>query len=149
MIWFVILNLIISCRSIRNVNFASVHSLWSYMKDLISLNINNLYILHCNDPLEPQWWLMWFNGIGRWKNFAFLLETILVPTHWALIVLIKNRNMSHIDLLSFAHCLYMNGILGVHPCARVKSSLHLIWNVVWHLYRRRIARDTILFIGRT
>ena len=41
-------------RSIRNMNFASIHLLLSYMKDLISININNLYILRCNDPLVPK-----------------------------------------------------------------------------------------------
>ena len=136
----------ISCQSIRNVNFVSIHSLWSYMKGLIWLNINNLYILHCNNPLVPKWWSVWFNSIGRWRNLILLLETILVPTHWASIVLIKNPNMPCIDLLSPARYLYMDGILEVHPCSCVKSSLHLILNVVWHLCRRIIVRHIILFI---
>ena len=137
------------CRSIRNVNFASMHSLWNYMKDLISLNINNLYILHCKDHLIPKWGSMSFNGISRWRNPVLLLETILVSTHWTSIVLIKNSNTSYINILSPAHCLYMDGIFEVHSCACVKSSLHLIWNLVWLLHRRRIAWHTILFIGWT
>ena len=115
-----ILDVIISCQFIRNVNFVIVHSLWSFMKDLISLNINNLYILHCNDLLVPKWGLMWFNGIGKWKNPILLLETILVSTHWASIILIKNYNMPCIYLLSPAHCLYMDKILKVDPCVYVK-----------------------------
>ena len=39
----------------KKMNFVSVHSLLSYMKNLISLNINNLYILYSNDPLVPKW----------------------------------------------------------------------------------------------
>ena len=119
------------------------------MKYLISLNINNLYILHYNEPLVPKWWPMWFNGIDRWRNPILLLETILVPSQRALIVLIKNLKMRCIDLLSPVHCLHMDGILWVHPCACVKSSLHLTWNVlwvVWHLCRRTMTRHTILFI---
>ena len=108
-----------------------------------------MYILHCNDLLAPKWWLMWFNGIGRWRIFVLLLEIILVSTHWTSIVLIKNSNMSFIDLLSPAHYLYMDGILEVHSYTRVKSSLHLIWNLVWHLRRRRIVWHTILFISWT
>ena len=119
------------------------------MKDLILLNINNLYILHYNDPLIPKWWLVWFNGIGRWRNPILLLETILVPTYWVLIVMIKNLNMSCIDLLSLAHCLYMDKRLEVHPRAWFKSSLHLIWNMVWYLCRKRITRHTIVFISWT
>ena len=67
-----------------------------------------------------------------------LLKTIVVPSQWASIVFIKNPKMSYIDLLSPTHCLYMDGILRVHPCACVKSSLHQIWNViwvVWHLWK--------------
>ena len=100
MIWFAILDVIISCRSIRNVNFVIVHSLWSYMKYFISLIINNLYILHCNDPLVPKWGSMWFNEIGKQRNRVLLLETILVPTQWVSIILIKNFNMPCIYLES-------------------------------------------------
>ena len=149
MIWFAILDVIISCRSIRNVNFVIVHSLWGYMKYFISLNINSLYILYYNDPLVPKWGLMWFNGIGTWRNPILLLETILVPTQWALIILVKNSNMSCIYLLSLAHCLYMYRMLKVHPCVHVKSSFHLIWNLVWHLCKRVVTRHTILLIGWT
>ena len=93
------------------------------MKDLISLNINNLYILHCNDPLIPKWGSMWFNRISRWRNPILLLETILVPTHWASIILIKNSNMSCIYLLSPTHCLYMVRILKIDPCVHVKYEM--------------------------
>ena len=54
MIQFVILNLIISNGLIRNMNFVSVHSLLNYIKDLISLNLNNLYVLHYNDILVSK-----------------------------------------------------------------------------------------------
>ena len=131
------------------MNFVIVHSLWSFIKDLISLNINNLYILHCNDPLVPKWGSMWFNGISRWKNPVLLLETILVPTHWALIISVKNSNMPCIYLLSPAHCLYMDRILEIDPCVHVKSSLHLIWNLVRRLCSWGVARHTILFISWT
>ena len=76
-----------------------------------------------------------------------LLETILVPTHWASIILVKNSNMPCIYLLSPAHYLYMDTILEVYPCVHVKSSLHLIWNLVWHLCSMGEARHTILFIS--
>ena len=131
----------------KKCEFVRIHSLWSYIKYLISLNINNLSILHCNDPLVPKWWSMWLRGIGRWRNLVLLLETVLIPTLWASIVLIKNLNMSYIDLLSLANYLYMDGIHGVHTCACIKSSLHLIWNLVWHLCRRRIDWHTILFVS--
>ena len=35
------------------------------------------------------------------------------------------------------------------PCAHLKTSLHLIWNVIWHLYKRMIVKHTILFISGT
>ena len=133
----------------KNVNFVIVHSLWGYMKYFISLNINSLYILYYNDSLVPKWGLMWFNGIGTWRNPILLLETILVPTQWALIILVKNSNMPCIYLLSLAHCLYIYRMLKVHPCVHVKSSFHLIWNMVWHLCKRVVTRHTILFIGWT
>ena len=144
-----ILDVIISCRSIRNVNFVIMHSLWSYIKYFILSNINNLYILHCNDPLVPKWGSMWFNGISRWKNPVLLLETILVPTHWALIISVKNSNMPCIYLLSHVHYFYMDRILEIDPCVHVKFSLHLIWNLVWHMCSRGVARHTILFIDWT
>ena len=118
-------------------------------KKLHFLNINNLYTLHCNVPLVPKWGSMWFNGIGRWRNPVLLLEIILVPTQWASIILVKNSNMPCIYLLSPIHYLYMDRILKVHPCVNVKSSFHLIWNLVWHLYGRRVTYHTILFIGWT
>ena len=80
MIQFVILNLIISNGLIRNINFVSVHSLLNYIKDLISLNLNNLYVLHYNDILVSKWWSMLFNGVVRGK-IHILLEAILIPTH--------------------------------------------------------------------
>ena len=144
-----ILDVIISCQSIRNVNFVIVHSLWSYIKYFISLNIYNLYTLHCNVPLVPKWGSIWFNGIGRWRNPVLLLETILVPTQWASIILVKNYNMPCIYLLSPTHYLYMDTILKVHACVNVKSSFHVIWNLVWHSYGRGVTRHTILFIGWT
>ena len=55
MIQFVILNLIILRWSIKNMNFGSVHSLLSYIKGLILLNINISYILHYNDCLVLKW----------------------------------------------------------------------------------------------
>ena len=116
------------------------------MKDLISLNINNLYILHFNDPLVPKWGSMWLNGIGRWRNLILLLETILVPTQWASIIFVINSNMPCVYLLNPAYCLYIDRILKVHPCVNVKSSFHLIWNLVWHLSERGITRHTILFM---
>ena len=119
------------------------------MKDLISLNINNLYILHCNYPLIPKRGPMWLNEIGRWRNPILLLETILGPTHWVSIILVKNFNMPHIYLLSPAHYLYIDRILEVHPCVHVKSSLHLVWNLVWQLCRMGVAQHTILSIGWT
>ena len=118
-------------------------------KIFISLNINNLYTLHCNVILIPKWGSMWFNGIGRWKNLILLLEAILVPTQWASIILVKNSNMLCIYLLNPAHYLYMDRTLKVHPCVNVKSSFHLIWNLVWHLYGRRVTYHTILFIDWT
>ena len=148
MIWFAILDLIISYHLIRNVTFVIVHS-WSYMKDLISININNLYILYYIDPLVSKWGSMWFNGIGRWRNPILLLKIILVPTHWVSIILVKNSNMLCIYLLSQAHLLYMEKILEVCPCVHVKFSLHLIWNLVWHSCKRKVVQDTILFINWT
>ena len=142
-----ILDVIISCRCIRNVNFVIIHSLWSHIKYFISLNINNFYTLYFNVPLVPKWGSMWFNGIGRWRNPVLLLETILVPTQWALIILVKNSNMPCIYLLSPAHCLYIDKILKVHPCVNVKSSFHPIWNLVWHLCEMGAAWHTILFIS--
>ena len=116
---------------------------------MILLYINNLCILHCSDPLVPKWWPIWCNEIDKWRNLILLFETILVPSQWVSILLIKNLKMSCIDPSSLAHCFYMDGILQVHPCACVKSSLHLISNViwvVWHLCKRRMTKHTILFI---
>ena len=124
-------------------------SLWSHIKYFILLNINNLYTLHCNVPLVPKWWSMWFNGIERWKNSVLLFETILVQTQWASIILVENSNMPYIYLLSLARWLYIDMILKVHLCVNVKSFFHLIWNLVWHLCGRRATRHTILFIGWT
>ena len=149
MIEFEILDVIISCLSIRNINFVIVHSLWSHIKYFILLNINNFFTLHCNVHLVPKWGSMWFNGISRWRNPVLLLETILVPIQWASIILVKNSNMSRIYLLSPTHCLYMDRILKVYLCVNVKSFFHLIWNLVWHLCGRAAMRHTILFIGWT
>ena len=124
-------------------------SLWSQIKYFILLNIKNLYTLHCNVFLVPKWGSMWFNWIDRWRNPVLLLETILVPTQWTSIILVKNSNMTCIYLLSPVHCLYMDRILKVHPCVNAKSSFHLIWNLVWHLFGRGTTRHTILFIAWT
>ena len=51
----------ISCAQVKKFVFVSVHSLLWYIKCLISLKVNNLYILHCNGPLvsnEDQYGLM-------------------------------------------------------------------------------------------
>ena len=109
----------------RKMNFVGVHTLLSYIKDLISLNAKNFYIVHYNGPLVPKWRPMWFNEIVRWRNLV-LLETILVPSHEVLVILIVNINMSCINILSLTHHLSMDGKLEVHP-VRKKKPLK-----VWH-----------------
>ena len=110
----------------RKMNFVGVHTLLSYIKDLISLNAKNFYIVHYNGPLVPKWRPMWFNEIVRWRNLV-LLETMLVPSHEVLVILIVNINMSCINILSLTHHLSMDGKLEVHPVRKKKTLKSMTW----------------------
>ena len=110
----------------RKMNFVGVHTLLSYIKDLISLNAKNFYIVHYNGPLVPKWRPMWFNEIVRWRNLV-LLETMLVPSHEVLVILIVNINMSCINILSLTHHLSMDGKLEVHLVRKKKTLKSMTW----------------------
>ena len=49
--------------------------------------------------------------------------------HGVPIILIIRLNMSCINVLTCTHNLSMGRKFGVHPYVRLKSLLHLIWNV--------------------
>ena len=91
---------------------------------------------------------MWFHHIVRWKDLI-LLKTIFIPGHGVSIVLIVNTNMSCINFLTPTHNLSIDRKSRVFRCAHLKSLLHLIWKVIWHLCRRRIVIPFILFINGT
>ena len=57
------------------------------------------------------------------------MTTILIPRHGVPIILIIGSNISCINVLTSTHNLSMDRKFKVHPHARLKSLLHLIWNV--------------------
>ena len=57
------------------------------------------------------------------------MKTIFIPRHDVPIILIVTSNMLCINLLTPTHNLSMDRKLGVHPHVRLKSLLHLIWNL--------------------
>ena len=57
------------------------------------------------------------------------MKTIVIPGHDVPIILIIRSNMVSINVLTCSHNLSMVRKFGVHPHVRLKSLLHLIWNV--------------------
>ena len=57
------------------------------------------------------------------------MKTMFIPRHGVPIILIVTLNMPCINLVTLTHNLSMDRKLGVHPHARLKSLLHLIWNL--------------------
>ena len=68
------------------------------------------------------------------------MKTIFISRHGVLIIMIVTSNMSCINLLTSTHNLSMDRKIGIHPHARLKSLLHLIWNLEWHLWIMRIVK---------
>ena len=57
------------------------------------------------------------------------MKTIFIPRHGVSIILIVTSNMLCINVLTHTYNLSIDKKLGVHPLARLKSLLHLIWNL--------------------
>ena len=57
------------------------------------------------------------------------MKKIFISRHGVPIILIVTSNMPCINLLTPTHNLLMDRKLGDHPHARLKSLLHLIWNL--------------------
>ena len=62
------------------------------------------------------------------------MKTIFILRHSVAIILIVTSNMPCINLLTPTHNLSVDRKFGVHPHARLKSFLHLIWNLECHLW---------------
>ena len=57
------------------------------------------------------------------------MKTIFIPRHGVPIILIVTSNMPCINLLTPTYNLSVDRNFEVHPYARLKSLLHLIWNL--------------------
>ena len=77
---------------------------------------------------------------------SHLDEDKFISRHGVPIILTVTSNMSCINLLTPTHNLSMDRKLEVHSHARLKSLLHLIWNLEWHLWIMRMVNHSIFFI---
>ena len=73
------------------------------------------------------------------------MKTIFISRHGVPIILTVTSNMPCINLLTLTHNLFMDRKLGVYSYARLKSLLHLIWNLEWHLWIMMIVNHSIFF----
>ena len=82
-------------------------------------------------------------------NGCHLVEIIFIQRHGVSIILIIRSNMACINVLTSTHNLSIDRKFGVHPHARLKSLMHLIWKVEWNLFNMRIVYHSIFFINKS